>query len=368
MSFDLENLVRENIRRLVPYSSARREFTGAANIFLDANENSLGSPLAENYNRYPDPQQWQIKKKLAALNIVEPAQIFVGNGSDEAIDVLFRIFCEPKRDSIVICPPTYGMYEVAAQINDIEIRRVNLTEDFELDSAAIEQAIDENTKLLFICSPNNPTGNVFERETILNLAENFGGIVVVDEAYIHFSDEKSLIEELENCPNLVVLQTFSKAWGLAGLRVGLAFADEKIIEFFNRVKPPYNVSEIAQAEILKALENIREVEGSISQIIQEREKLNELLQSFSFVKKVYRSDANFVLVKTVDADAIYNFLLAEKIVVRNRNNIDLCAGCLRITVGTARENESLLSALEKFDTETPKNKDFRLKNLASFNA
>jgi histidinol-phosphate aminotransferase len=349
MNFKLENLVRENVKRLVPYSSARKEFAGAAQIFLDANENSFGSPLETDYNRYPDPLQWEIKRKVAALNNVAPTEIFLGNGSDEAIDLLFRIFCEPKKDNIVICPPTYGMYEVSADINDAEIRRANLTEDFQMDLPAIENAFDANTKLVFICSPNNPTGNSFPRAQVLNLTRNFGGIVVVDEAYIHFSKGNSLISEINNFPNLVVLQTFSKAWGLAGLRVGLAFANEETIKLFNKVKPPYNVSEIAQKAILHALENRAKVEKTIAEIVAEREKLIENLRAFSFVVKIYRTDANFVLVKTTDADSIYKFLLDEKIVVRNRSNVELCAGCLRITIGTPQENAQLLTSLEKFN-------------------
>lgn len=349
--FNLENIVRENIKRLTPYSSARKEFSGEAQIFLDANENSFGSPLSVNYNRYPDPLQWKIKEKVAAKNSVKPTEIFLGNGSDEAIDLLFRIFCEPKRDNILICPPTYGMYEVSAEINDVEIKRANLTDDFQLDLKAIENEINVNTKLLFICSPNNPTGNSFEREEILNLTKNFGGIVVVDEAYIHFSSEKSLLDQINNFPNLVVLQTFSKAWGLAGLRVGLAFANEEIIKLFNKVKPPYNISEIAQNAILEAFENAEKVEKTIVEIISERKKLIEKLREFSFVKKIYPTDANFVLVKTSDAEKIYKFLLDEKIVVRNRNNVELCDGCLRITIGTTEENESLLNALEKLTIE-----------------
>ena len=347
MNFILENLVRENIKRLVPYSSARKEFTGAAQIFLDANENSFGSPLPENYNRYPDPLQTEIKRILAAEKGVDENEIFVGNGSDEAIDLLFRIFCEPRRDNVLICPPTYGMYEVSAAINDVSVKRANLTEDFRLNLGAIRAAIDQTTKLFFICSPNNPTGNSFRRAEILKLAENFAGIVVVDEAYVHFSGEKSLIDEIGNFANLVVLQTFSKAWGLAGLRVGLAFANAEIIRLFNRVKPPYNVSQIAQAAILEALENKRDVEKTVAEIIAEREKLVKNLSEFSFARKIYPSDANFVLVRTTDADAIYKFLLQEKIVVRNRNNVELCAGCLRITVGTADENEELIEALKK---------------------
>lgn len=353
--FDLENLVRENIKRLVPYSSARKEFTGAAQIFLDANENSFGSPLEKNYNRYPDPLQTKIKEKIAGWNDVKTSEIFIGNGSDEAIDLLFRIFCEPRKDNVLICPPTYGMYEVSAEINDVEIKRAFLTESFELDLNEITDAIDENTKLLFICSPNNPTANSFPRGNILNLAKNFGGIVVVDEAYIHFSGENSLIAEIENYKNLVVLQTFSKAWGLAGLRVGLAFADEKIIELFNKVKPPYNVSQIAQEAILDALENRKKVEETIAEIIGEREKLIENLREFSFVVKIYPSDANFVLVKTTDAEKIYKFLLDEKIVVRNRSNVELCAGCLRITIGTLEENEYLINSLKKLATEDIEN-------------
>lgn len=349
--FNLENLVRENIKRLVPYSSARKEFAGDARIFLDANENSFGSPLEKNYNRYPDPLQLKIKEKIAEINSVNPTQIFIGNGSDEAIDLLFRIFCEPKKDNVVTCPPTYGMYEVSAEINDVEIRRANLTEDFRLDFPAIENALDENTKLLFICSPNNPTGNDFNRNEILSLAKNFGGIIVVDEAYIHFSRENSLTDEIENYKNLVVLQTFSKAWGLAGLRVGLAFANEDVVALFNKVKPPYNISEIAQEAILNALEKRGEVEETIREIISEREKLVENLSTISIVKKIYPTDANFVLVKVTEVNSIYKFLLGEKIVVRNRSNVELCEDCLRITIGTPEENESLLEALRSFARE-----------------
>jgi len=347
MNFDLQNIVRENIKNLTPYSSARKEFSGAAQIFLDANENSFGSPLAQNYNRYPDPLQTEIKKKVAQLHNLKPSEIFVGNGSDEAIDLLFRIFCRPQIDNVLICPPTYGMYEVSAAINDVKVKRANLTNDFELDFDATQNEIDENTKLLFICSPNNPTGNSFDREEILRIVETFSGIVIIDEAYIHFSREQSFVSEINNFPNLVVLQTFSKAWGLAGLRVGLAVASEEIIALFNRVKPPYNVSEIAQQAILRALENKSQAEKTITEIIEERERLIKGLQKFSCVNKVYPSDANFVLVKTTDAEKIYKFLLAEKIVVRNRNNVELCAGCLRITIGTSEENEDLLEAISK---------------------
>ncbi len=344
---NLQNLVRKNIRRLVPYSSARKEFAGTAEIFLDANENSFGSPLSINYNRYPDPLQMEIKERIAKINNLKSSEIFIGNGSDEAIDLLFRIFCRPAKDNTLICPPTYGMYEVSAEINDVQVKRANLTKNFRLDFQAIENAVNENTKLLFVCSPNNPTGNSFQREEILNLAKNFGGIVVVDEAYIHFSSEKSLLDEINNFPNLVVLQTFSKAWGLAGLRVGLAFANEEMIALFNKVKPPYNVSQIAQEAILAALENRETVEKTVAAIISEREKLVKKLKLFSFVQMVYPTDANFVLVKMSAANSIYKFLLDEKIVVRNRNSVELCKDCLRITVGTPEENKILLEALEK---------------------
>lgn len=348
MNFNLENLVRENIKSLVPYSSARKEYSGTAQIFLDANENSFGSPLEANYNRYPDPLQLAIKQKIASWNSVKPSEIFIGNGSDEAIDLLYRIFGEPNKDNVLICPPTYGMYEVSAEINDVAIKRVNLTKDFQLDLKAITKDIDDQTKLIFVCSPNNPTGNSLRREDVLELTKSFSGIVVVDEAYIHFSREKSLVEELKNQPNLVILQTFSKAWGLAGLRVGLAFASEEIIRFFNKVKPPYNVSQIAQELIIKALKNRAKVENTIAEIIFERENLIKKLTNFSFVTKIYPTDANFVLVKTIDADLIYKFLIEEKIIVRNRNNVELCVDCLRITIGTPEENESLLKSFTKF--------------------
>jgi histidinol-phosphate aminotransferase len=348
MNFDLDKIVRENVKRLVPYSSARKEFSGDAEIFLDANENSFGSPIEKNYNRYPDPLQIEIKNIVSEQMNVKPTEIFIGNGSDEAIDLLFRIFCRPQEDNILICPPTYGMYEVSAEINDVKIKRVKLTNDFQPNMPRIKEAIDENTKLIFICSPNNPTGNSFNADGILELTKTFQGIAVVDEAYIHFSTQPSLVSEIQRQQNLVVLQTFSKAWGLAGLRVGLAFAQERIIALFNKVKPPYNISQIAQETLLRALKNKATVEKTIAEIISEREKLVQRLSKFTVVEKIYPSDANFVLIKTVDANSIYKFLLNEKIVVRNRSNIELCEGCLRITIGTPKENEELLKALAKF--------------------
>jgi histidinol-phosphate aminotransferase len=346
---NIRGLVRENIAKLTPYSSARKEFSGRAQTFLDANENSFGSPLEKNYHRYPDPMQLEIKKIVANWNQVNPTEIFIGNGSDEAIDLLFRIFCEPKKDNILICPPTYGMYEVSAEINDISIKRANLTPDFQLDFYEISRKIDENTKLVFFCSPNNPTGNSLNRTQIVEFSRSFWGIVVIDEAYIHFSTEKSLVEEIRTLPNLVVLQTFSKAWGLAGLRVGLAFANEEIIKFFNKVKPPYNVSQIAQETVLSALKNFELVKKTIGRIVIERDKLAAKLKGLSFVKRIFPSDANFILLKTDNANSIYQFLLKETIVVRNRNTVELCEGCLRITIGTEKENQKLLESLIKYE-------------------
>ncbi len=349
MPFELDNLVRENIRRLVPYSSARSEFSGDARIFMDANENSFGSPTCQDHSRYPDPFQKEIKSCVAELNGISPSQVFVGNGSDEAIDLLFRIFCRPSVDNVIICPPTYGMYEVLASINDVALEKVFLTRDFDLDVPAILAAIDQNTKIIFLCSPNNPTGNLVSRNAILEIAGTFEGIVVVDEAYVHFSTQPSLTKEIGSNPNLVVLQTFSKAWGLAGLRVGLAFGDAKIIELFDRVKPPYNLSDSAQSEVLSAFINEHHVVKSIREIRKEREILAEKIKKFEFVTTVYPSDANFMLVKTIDADAVYLSLLDNGIVVRNRSRVPLCEGCVRITVGTPDENTALLNALEQYE-------------------
>lgn len=350
MAFELDKHVRENIRDLVPYSSARGEFRGNGSIFLDANENSFGSPIDGAHNRYPDPLQTAVKEKMAEINGVRPSQIFVGNGSDEAIDLLFRIFCRPRSDNVIVCPPTYAMYEVAANINDVGVRRANLTREFELAPDAVREATDGNTKLVFICSPNNPTGNVMLRDSILEIAGSFNGIVVVDEAYIHFSAERSLISEIDSYPNLVVLQTFSKAWGLAGFRVGLALASEEVINLFNKVKPPYNVSGVVQELILEALENQLQVERTVTEIVRERNTLADLLHQFSFVTRIYPSDANFLLVRTLAAKEVYQFLINEGIVVRDRSCLEMGEGCLRITVGTPEENQALVRALEKYET------------------
>ena len=348
MTFDLEQCVRKNIKNLKPYSSARSEFAGAAEVFLDANENAFGSPAGVGYNRYPDPLQTELKQRIATIKGVDPSQIFVGNGSDEAIDLLFRIFCKPGRDVAITCPPTYGMYNVSAFINDVAVREVRLTSEFQLDVPAIVSGVTEQTKLIFICSPNNPTGNLMRRESVIEIARKFNGIVVVDEAYIDFADEPSLTAELDTLPNLVILQTFSKAWGMAGLRVGHAFASRAIIDLFNRVKPPYNVSGIAQTVVLHALDDGRDVKDWIVSALQQRAMLAESLSQFAFVEKIHPSDANFILVKVSDANALYNYLLEEKVVVRNRNNVELCESCLRITVGTAEENSRLLNGLARY--------------------
>ena len=344
----LGGLLRDNIKKLTPYSSARDEYQGEASVFLDANENAFGSPLEQQYNRYPDPMQHAIKLRLKDIKGVPVRNIFVGNGSDEAIDILFRSFCNPGIDNVILVPPTYGMYQVSANINDVAVKNVPLTEEYQLNLEGIAEAIDEHTKLIFICSPNNPTGNSINRDDVETLLANFSGIVVVDEAYINFSRQKTFIQELTEYANLVVMQTLSKAWGLAGLRVGMAFASEEIIEVMNKVKPPYNVNEASQLLALQALNNIDQVNGWIKETLLERDKLVLGIKDFDFVLDIYPSDANFILVKTTDANGIYNFLVEKGIIVRNRTKVDLCEGCLRITVGTPEENKILLQTLQNY--------------------
>jgi histidinol-phosphate aminotransferase len=346
--FDLNKLIRPNIRNLVPYSSARDEFSGEAKVFLDANENSLGSPLTKWYNRYPDPHQHAIKEKLAKIKGIGPEHIFLGNGSDECIDLLFRSFCEPGKDNVIICPPTYGMYEVSANINDIAIRKAPLLEDFQLDLVHIENLADEHTKLIWLCSPNNPTGNSLRREDIEMVLNNFEGIVVIDEAYINFARQKSFIQELTEYPNLVVMQTFSKAWGMAGLRLGMAFASTAIISVLDKVKPPYNINQATQELVLKAIEEVGQVNDMIKLLVDMREALSDVFRSMPSVEKVYPSDANFILVKISDARKIYEFMLTRGIVLRDRSNVTLCEDCLRITVGTEQENTLLVDAMQEW--------------------
>jgi histidinol-phosphate aminotransferase len=345
MPFDLNLLVRENVKRLVPYSSARDDFHGSAKVFLDANENSLGSPLPKWYNRYPDPHQLRVKERLSAIKRVPINNIFLGNGSDECIDILQRAFCEPTLDNLIICPPTYGMYEVCANINNVQVKKIKLTPEFQLDLEAIEDGIDANTKMTFLCSPNNPTGNSLNHEDIEAILNNYFGLVVIDEAYINFSRQKSFIGMVNEYPNLVVMQTLSKAWGLAALRLGIGVASEEIISIMNKIKPPYNINQASQELALQALNEIDQVNDMIKEIVKEREVLSAALVNLSFVKKVYPSDANFLLVKMDDPLAVYKKLLDQGIVVRDRSRVELCEGCLRITVGTSEENKTLLYAL-----------------------
>ena len=344
--FNLNTLVRENIAKLTPYSSARDEFSGEAKVFLDANENSLGSPLKKWYNRYPDPHQKSLKEKLAQVKGISTEHIFLGNGSDECIDLLYRCFCNPGKDNVIICPPTYGMYEVSANINDIAVKKIALLPNFQLDLSGIEDAIDEQTKLIWICSPNNPTGNSLNRIDIETLLNNFKGLVIVDEAYINFSKQKSFVQELTEYPNLVVLQTLSKAWGLAGLRLGMAFASASIIELLNRVKPPYNINQATQELVLTALEEVGQVNDMIRLLVDMRDALAEVFASMPTVETVYPSDANFILVKIKDARAVYEFLLTKGIVLRDRSNVQLCDDCLRITVGSEQDNTLLVDAMQ----------------------
>lgn len=350
--FDLNNILRENIKKLTPYSSARDEFSGEAKVFLDANENSLGSPLTKWYNRYPDPYQHQVKDAISVIKGITTEHIFLGNGSDECIDLLYRCFCEPKKDNVIICPPTYGMYEVSANINDVEIRKAPLLDNFQLDLIHLENLVDANTKLIWICSPNNPTANSINRGDILTVLNNFNGIVVIDEAYINFSKQKTFVQELVEYPNLVVLQTFSKAWGLAALRLGMAFSSSEIIAVMNKVKPPYNINQATQDLALKALQEVEQVNDMIAVLVDMRNALTDVIAQIPTVEKVYPSDANFILVKIADARKVYEFLLTKGIVVRDRSSVKLCDECLRITIGTEQENTLLVDALVEYVHQT----------------
>jgi histidinol-phosphate aminotransferase len=342
---DINLLLREHIKKLVPYASARDEFSGAAHIFLDANENSLGSPITPAYNRYPDPHQVKIKERLGPIKGLAPKNIFLGNGSDECIDLLYRAFCNPGKDNVIIHPPTYGMYEVSAHIHDVEVRRAALDASFELDLATIEEQVDERTKIIWICSPNNPTGNAFRRQDIEIILNNFEGLVVIDEAYVNFSRQQSFIRELTEYPNLVILQTLSKAWGLAGLRLGMAFAGEFIVDVLNRIKPPYNIGQATQELVLNALEDTSRVNEMIKEIVGLRNDLSEKISRLSSVLHVYPSEANFLLIKIKNARRIYDVLLNNGIVVRDRSSAAGCEDCLRITIGTKAQNDKLLETL-----------------------
>ena len=339
---NLQSLVRPSIWNLKPYSSARNEFKGEASVFLDANEN----PLRSSYNRYPDPLQWKLKEKIAKLKGVKLEQIFLGNGSDEPIDLVIRIFCEPAIDNIVAIDPTYGMYQVCADINNVEYRKVPLNDDFSINIDRLLDAADANTKIIFLCSPNNPTGNLLRKEDINRILFAFQGIVVLDEAYIDFAEKATHLDDLSEFPNLIILQTFSKAWGLAAVRLGMAFASPEIIGLFNKVKYPYNVNALTQEFVDKALDETTKKEEWVNTILRGRTYLQDELKKISFVEKIYPTNANFILIKVNDAVGIYNQLAEKGIIVRNRNSVAMCAGCLRITVGTDEENKILIEALK----------------------
>ena len=343
MTFDLTKILRPNIAALTPYSSARDEFSGEASIYLDANEN----PFNTGHNRYPDPMQWEVKKKWAAIKNIDKENILFGNGSDEVIDLIIRAFCEPKEDNVIILPPTYGMYEVYSNINNVEIRKVSLTQDFQLDVPAILNAVNSKTKLIFVCSPNNPTGNSIDPADIKKIVKGFDGIVVIDEAYADFSAQESWVSYLDLYPNLFVMQTFSKAWGLAALRMGIAYASKEIIKVLNKIKPPYNINELTQQAVLKKLEEREKVMQEIDILNQERAALAEEIVKLTITQHVYPSDANFILAKVNDANATYNYLVKKGIIVRNRNTVTLCEGCIRISVGTPEENKEVINTLKE---------------------
>ena len=352
MSFELRSLLRKNIAELVPYSSARDEFTGQANIFLDANENSFLTG-DKGYNRYPDPYQKLLKGMIADVKQVATEHLFLGNGSDECIDLLYRAFCNPGKDNVVICPPTYGMYEVAARINDVEVRTAPLTSNFQLDKEKVLELVDEETKIIWICSPNNPTGNTLKREDVIDILNQFNGIVVLDEAYIDYSDVASFTRSLNDYPNLVVLQTFSKAWGLAGLRLGMAFASKELVDILNKIKPPYNINQATQELVMQALREKEKVTQSVEATLAGRAYLQQELQQLPMILKIFPSDANFLLIKMQGAKDIYQYLLKCGIVVRDRSNVLLCNDCLRITVGTEEENAALILSLNEYNASAP---------------
>lgn len=341
----LEQLVRPNIWKLAPYSSARDEYSGKeAHVFLDANENPYGAP----YNRYPDPLQRELKKQISKVKGIPEDMIFLGNGSDEAIDLPYRIFCQPGRDNVVAIEPTYGMYRVCADINDVEYRPVLLDEHYDFKAADLLAACDNHTKLIWICSPNNPTGNSLNRDEMLKVIQDFEGIVIIDEAYSDFSQQQTFRSELAAHPNLIVLNTMSKAWALAGIRLGMAFASKDIISIYNKVKYPYNVNILTQQQALETLKDPFEIDRWVKTLLGERARLMQAFQELPICEKVYPTDANFFLAKMTDAQGIYNYLVDKGIIVRNRSRIQLCNNCLRITIGLKSENNELLAALRQF--------------------
>lgn len=343
-NFDINKLVRRNVAGLKPYSSARDEYqsNGSEMVFLDANEN----PFETDVNRYPDPQQRNLKQELGKIKAISAENILLGNGSDEVLDLLFRAFCEPGKDNVITLPPTYGMYKVLANINDIENREILLTTDFEPDVSAILKKADEKTKMIFLCSPNNPTGNSFSEENVLEILNNFSGLVVIDEAYIDFSEKESWLQKLDKYPNLVVTQTLSKAYGMAGIRLGICYSSEEIIGILNKIKPPYNVNELTQQRAFNRLLDSVKLNSEVSDILKERKLLFEVLNEVKIIEEIYASDANFILVKVDDATKRYNELLEKGIVIRNRTSQPLCENTLRLTIGTKSENKKLIGALK----------------------
>jgi histidinol-phosphate aminotransferase len=349
---DYKKYILPHIWNLKPYSSARDEFKGDDGIFLDANENPIGSGLDENFNRYPDPLQLKIKEQLSKINNCSSDQIFLGNGSDEAIDLLIRMTCRSDEHSIIICPPTYGMYEVSATINDISIIKINLTSDFQLDIDSIKKKINPLTRLIFICSPNNPTGNLMKRADILEILNTFKtGFIVIDEAYIDFSGEASFVQELHHFPQLIVLQTLSKAYGLASLRLGMAFANPILITLFNKIKPPYNIGGATQNLVRQALDNFNFVAVSISEIKKNKDLLIADMELIKGVIHIFHSDANFILVKFIRSQELFDYLISQKLITRNRSNVELCTDSIRITIGLESENKELTNKIQVFYTK-----------------
>ncbi len=342
---NITQLIRKNILNLAPYSSAREEYTGKEGVFLDANENPFGT-----YNRYPDPYQSALKQRLSEIKNISPNQIFIGNGSDEVIDIAFRIFCEPNKDKAFTFSPSYGMYEVSANINAVELIELSLDADFQIDRKAVEPYFsDTNLKLIFICSPNNPSGNLLKSEDIEFILQNFKGIVIVDEAYIDFCDQPSFLKKIRKYPNLIVSQTLSKAWGLAGIRLGIAYMNENILSYYNKVKAPYNVSSINQKTALETLNNIGKYEQKRNEILSEKIKLISELQNLKIVRKIYPSDANFLLIEVDSANELYDWLIEKQIIIRNRNSV--ISNCVRITVGTQEENQRLIDELKQLSND-----------------
>lgn len=348
---EINKLLRPHLLNLKPYSSARDEFKGVADVYLDANENSFGSTSNDIYRRYPDPYQVAVKTKIGAIKGINPKNIFLGNGSDEPIDLLIRAFCNPGKDSIIITPPTYGMYEVSANINDVGIIKVPLQADFTLDLSEVIEAIEPGVKIIFLCSPNNPTGSSIDKKDILEIVKKFQGLVILDEAYIDFATKQSLIPEIATYSNLIILQTFSKAWGLAALRMGIAFANTEIIDVLNMIKPPYNINGATQDLMLKALDHTAEMREMVDRILEQKKHLKSMISDISTVQEIYPSDANFILVKIDNAHETYLKLIEKKVIVRDRSGVELCEDCLRITVGTESENTKLFEQLKKISLD-----------------